>query len=82
MISLAWVLSVLAGIYVGYKYNRLEQSVKFIYSKIEERQAKRLEKEAETPSEFLDPDDIATQVKLQHRQNLEKLNPDRNFDDL
>ncbi len=70
---LAWVLSVIFGSYIGYRFERLKTQVENIKVVIKDKVDKK--KDPEITSNFIDPSDPLTVAKFEHDILMEKINP-------
>lgn len=75
MIYLAWVVSLVAVFWLGYKLNKLTFHVKKLAEKIEKKRDKP--EPVQTVSDVvIDPLDPIQAAKFEHTQMMKKLNPD------
>lgn len=73
MIVLAWVISLIAAIYLGYVLDRVLTRIKKIEKALEEKVTK---KRKEGKSYFYDPYDPVQQAKIEREKMMAKLNPE------
>ena len=71
MIALAWVISVLAALFIGYHYKK---SVTVIQKVVEAAKEAQKPVEEESSATIIDPDDLAQQVRFQQDEEIRKLN--------
>lgn len=72
MTELAWVISILAALYIGYSYQRLLQAIRAI----KEALPKKVDKPSEEKkSDILDPYDVTNRAREEHEAMMKRLNP-------
>lgn len=77
--AIAWVLSILAALVIGYLYRDVRDRLKDIYDLLKEKKDKKPQVEKPT-SNLIDPLDIEAEAKYQYEQTLKRMNPDYDED--
>ncbi len=75
MTILAFVIAIVVAFYAGYKYDQLKKMIHNLQQSIKEKADVKRPK-PQNKSVFLDPLDIATQARMEHKALLKRLNPD------
>lgn len=73
MLVLAWIVSLVAAIYGGYQWRKLEVSIKEIRAIISNKVVLKPEPKKDDPV-VLDPYDIEQQAKYQYENDIKNLN--------
>lgn len=72
-----WATSLLLAFFIGYKFNKLQieiEKIKVLLKNYPQR------KPIETKSAILDPEDIEQKAAWEHKEMMEKLNPEQRDD--
>jgi len=72
MIELAWVISILAALYIGYVYERILKSIDDIKQSLKNKV--EVKKPIEKKSDILDPYSVEQRAKEEHEALMRKLN--------
>lgn len=77
MILIAWFLSIYGSFYLGYELDKLRKRLTDVEDLVKAYRDRNVVKEQESPSQIIDPDDLAQQVLLEHKRKMKALNPDK-----
>lgn len=73
MTALAWVISLIAAGWIGWRSERLWNQIDSIWKVINTKVVKKKDPESK-PSSFIDPDDLLQRARWEQEEALRKLN--------